>query len=187
VPFIARHARHGRDDVRRTLRLPLDQPLVLSSFGGYGVSGFDATALDCLSAYGVVITHRDASDELTGAPAGVHQLSESRLYGTGLRYEDLVAACDVVATKPGYGIVAECIANETAVLYTSRGHFVEYDVLVDAMPRYLTCGFIGHGDLFAGRWRAALDRVTASPPPPERPPTNGADVIAEMIDRRFSR
>ena len=90
VPFIARHARHGRDEVRRTLGLPLDRPLVLSSFGGYGVSGFDATALDCLASYGVVITHRDESDELKDAPAGVHQLSESRLYGSGLRYEDLV-------------------------------------------------------------------------------------------------
>ena len=133
-----------------------------------------------------MITHRDASDEMRGAPAGVHQLSESRLYGTGLRYEDLVAACDIVATKPGYGIIAECIANDTAMLYTSRGHFVEYDVLVEAMPKYLQCGFIDHDDLFAGRWRAALDRVTSSPPPPERPATNGADVIAEMIDRRLS-
>jgi L-arabinokinase len=188
VPFIARHARHalhGRDEVRRTLGLPLDRPLVLSSFGGYGVSGFDPAALDCLAAYGVVITHRDASDELKDAPGGVHQLSEARLYGTGLRYEDLVAACDIVATKPGYGIVAECIANDTAVLYTSRGHFVEYDVLVNAMPKYLRCEFIEHADLFAGRWRVALDRVASSSPPPERPETNGAEIIAEMIDRRI--
>ena len=48
VPFIARHAHHPRDVVRRTLGLPLDRPLVLSSFGGYGVSGFDVSALDCL-------------------------------------------------------------------------------------------------------------------------------------------
>jgi L-arabinokinase len=184
VPFIARHARHPRDVVRRTLDLPLDRPLVLSSFGGYGVNGLDVTALDCLAAYGVVITHRDASDETTGAPAGVHQVSESRLYDSGLRYEDLVAASDIVATKPGYGIVAECIANETAVLYTSRGHFVEYDVLVEAMPKYLRCGFIDHEDLFAGRWRTALDRIASSPLPPERPLTNGADVVAVLIDER---
>ena len=54
-PFIARHARHGRDEVRRTLGLPLDRPLVLSSFGGYGVSGFDVAALDCLD----VVRRRD--------------------------------------------------------------------------------------------------------------------------------
>ena len=187
VPFIARHAHHPRDVVRRTLGLPLNQPLVLSSFGGYGVRGFDAGALDCLASYGVVITHRDDSDLINGAPAGVHQLSEARLYESGLRYEDLVAASDIVATKPGYGIIAECIANETAVLYTSRGRFVEYDVLVEAMPKYLRCRFIDHDDLFAGRWRTALDQLLAEPEPPERPATNGAETIAEMIDQRIGR
>jgi len=186
VPFIARHARHSRDEVRRTLNLPLDRPLVLSSFGGYGVSGFDAAALDCLDTYGVVVTHRDTDDEIDNAPAGVVQVSESRLYGSGLRYEDLVAACDIVATKPGYGIIAECIANQTAVLYTSRGHFIEYDVLVAEMPRFLRCAFIDHAALFAGRWQTALDRIMASPPPPEQPATNGAEVIAGMIDERFA-
>ena len=185
VPFIARHAHQPRDVVRRTLGLPLDRPVVLSSFGGYGIIGFDVTALDCLASYGVVITHRDETDEVAGAPAGVHQISESRLYGNGLRYEDLVAASDIVATKPGYGILAECIANETGILYTSRGNFVEYDALVEAMPRYVRHGFIEHPDLFAGRWRSALDRIMGSPPPPERPETNGAEVIAEMIDRRI--
>jgi hypothetical protein len=183
VPFIARHARHSRDEVRRTLNLPVDRPLVLSSFGGYGVSGFNAAALDCLDTYGVVFTHRD-EDEIANAPAGVFQVSESRLYGSGLRYEDLVAASDIVATKPGYGIIAECIANKTAVLYTSRGHFIEYDVLVAEMPRYLRCAFIDHAALFAGRWQTALDRIMASPPPSEQPPTNGAEVIAGMIDER---
>ncbi len=117
---------------------------MLSSFGGYGVSGFDVSRLDCLRAYGVVLTHRGDEDALPSPPAGVYQLSESALYGSGLRYEDLVAAVDVVATKPGYGIVSECIANETAILYTSRGQFVEYEVLVAEMPRYLRCSFIEH-------------------------------------------
>ena len=187
IPFIARHAPHPRDAVRRALALPLDTPLVLSSFGGYGISGFDAAALDCLATYAIVLTHRDEDDEIAGAPAGVYQIGESRLYGSGFRYEDLVAAADIVATKPGYGILAECIANDTAVLYTSRGHFVEYDVLVADMPKYLRCAFIDHEDLLAGRWRVALDRVMSSPAPPEHPATNGADVVAEMIDHKISR
>jgi hypothetical protein len=88
---------------------------------------------------------------------------------------------DVVLTKPGYGIISECIANDTAMLYTSRGNFVEYDVLVREMPRYLRCAFIGHDDLFAGRWQDALDRVRAMPPPPERPATDGAATAASWI------
>jgi len=187
LPFVARHARHTCEAVRRTLGLPVNRRLILSSFGGYGVSGLDATRLDCLDEYGVVITHRDAADAAARVPAGVHQISEAALYGSGLRYEDLVAACDIVATKPGYGIIAECIANGAAILYTSRGRFAEYDVLVAEMPKYTRCAFIDHEQLFAGRWRHALDRIEFAPSPPERPATNGADVAAQMISDRVSR
>ena len=96
----------------------------------------------------------------------------------------------IPATRTSYS--AKCprevysIANETAMLYTSRGHFAEYDVLVAGMPRYLRSRYIDQGALLAGRWRDALDAVHAMPPPPERPATNGADVIAAMITERLS-
>jgi hypothetical protein len=181
VPFVARHARYDRERVRETLDLPPDRMLVLSSFGGYGVNGLDVTRLDCLDDYGVVLTHRTVSDRID-APKGIHQVSEADLYGSGLHYEDLVAACDVVATKPGYGIIAECIANRTGILYTSRGRFVEYDVMVREMPRFLRCGHIDHDDLFSGRWRDALEGIVHAPPPPEAPRTDGAVVVAQRIN-----
>ena len=79
-------------------------------------------------------------------------MDESLIYAKGLHYQDLVGACEVVVTKPGYGIISECIANETAMLYTSRGHFLEYDVLVREMPRFVRCAFIDQESLLAGRW-----------------------------------
>ena len=82
------------------------------------------------------------------------------------RYEDLVRAVDVVVSKPGYGIISDCIANGTALLYTPRGRFAEYDVLVREMPRYLRCACIETEDLLAGRWREGLEAVMAAPPPP---------------------
>jgi hypothetical protein len=185
TPFVARHARHSREEVRRVLQLPADRPLVLSSFGGLGINGLDHTHLDCLDDYGVITTHRDSTDMAPQPPPNLFQLSEAGLYDSGLRYEDLVAACEVVATKPGYGIISEAIANDTAILYTSRGHFVEYDVLVREMPRYVRCSFIDHEALFAGQWRRALDAVVSSPPPPERPRTDGAGWIAEMLNSEF--
>jgi len=181
VPFVARHARHDRAHVRRTLGLPADRPLVLSSFGGYGVQGLDVARLDCLGECGVVLTPLDDGAVVTGAPPGVHQVTEARLYDSGLRYEDLVAACDVVATKPGYGIIAECVANRTAILYTSRGNFREYEVLVREMPRVLRCEYLDHEDLFAGRWQRALDRLLAGSAPPESPDTDGAGRVAALI------
>ena len=83
-------------------------------------------------------------------------------------------------TKPGYGIIAECVANDTAIVYTSRGHFVEYDVLVREMPRWLRCGFISNEDLLAGRWQAVLDETLALPAPPETIGVDGAERAAEI-------
>ena len=113
--------------------------------------------------------------------AGLHYLSEQRFSAGELQYEDLVRAADVVATKPGYGIFTEAMANETALLYTSRGHFVEYEVLVNAMPRYLRSQFIDREDLLAGNWGPALEKLLSSPPPPETPALNGAAVAADEI------
>ena len=180
MPFVARHAGHARDDVRSALELPGGMPLALFSFGGYGLDAFDPSLLDCLDLCHVAITDRDLPRGAT-VPPGVHVLAEDALYQAGFRYEDLVAAVDLVITKPGYGIIAECIANRTAVLYTSRGRFAEYDVLVREMPRYLQCGYIEPADLLSGRWRLPIAEVFASPAPPERPQTNGAEVIAERI------
>jgi len=178
VPCVARHATHDPAGTRARLGLPVQRPLALVSFGGYGVQDLDFAGLDCFDAWDLVITGRHRPE---GLPRGVHFFEEEHIYDAGLRYEDLVAAVDVVVTKPGYGIVSECIANGTAMVYTSRGHFAEYPVMVTEMPRYLRCAYLNQDALLAGRWRTALEAARGGAPPPERPRTDGADVIAGMI------
>ena len=82
---------------------------------------------------------------------------------------------------PGYGIVSECVANRTALLYTSRGRFIEYDLLVAEMPKLLRCRAITQIDLLAGRWDDAVHALLAQADPPERPRVDGAAVAAEEI------
>ena len=196
VPFIARRSARASDEVRARFGLPRSGTLVLASFGGYGLRDIDLGALARLQRYTVVVTANVQAarrgDDPRGQPvtrdgrepelpASVRFVDERAIYAAGYRYEDLVRAADVVATKPGYGIIAECIANDTALLYTSRGRFVEYDVMVREMPRYLRCGFISNEDLYAGAWETALDAVLAQPDPPERPRVDGAEVVARRV------
>ena len=195
LPFIARRSTREPAEIRARLGLPCDRPLALLSFGGYGLQRVDFGAVASLDGYTVVVTAdvtanrranevpSDAGDAALGS--NVRLVDEQALYGLGLRYEDLVAAVDVVLTKPGYGIIAECVANDTALVYTSRGHFVEYDVLVREMPRWLRCGFISNEDLLAGRWQRALDQTRALPAPPETIAVDGAERAAEIIVDRL--
>jgi UDP:flavonoid glycosyltransferase YjiC (YdhE family) len=162
VPMIARHATRSRDETRRLLAIPGDRPCVLASFGGYGV---------------------DLACEAIARREGLTILSPGASLPPPLRYPDLVAAADAVISKPGYGIVSECAANGTPLLYTSRGPFPEYDVFVAEMPRVLRCRFMPQDDLRAGRWRPHVDALLAQSPPPERAATDGAGIAAEHILR----
>lgn len=185
LPFIARRSRRDRDEVRRALGLPVDRRLALVSFGGYGVQHLDLHALADTPGYGIVMTATTVIDGVTlqsrGGLGALVPLDEPGMYARGFRYEDVVKAVDVVVTKPGYGIIAECAANGAAMLYTSRGHFVEYDVLVAGMPRCLRAHYVDHATLLAGRWSPALDALLAQPDPPERADVSGADVAAEIL------
>ena len=187
IPFIARHATRTKEEVCKALKLPSEKPIVLISFGGYGLPGLDTEQLGKFKKYTIVMTanvpmarsRKDAaSSERKGAFISVN---EEAMYDAGVRYEDLVGASEVVVSKPGYGIISECIANDAALLYTSRGHFPEYDVLVDEMPKYLRTAFISHDDLFACKWESAIDKLLAQPKIKKKPDTNGADAAADIL------
>ena len=160
IPFIARKSTRDPAEVRRALGVSGTRPVVLASFSAYGAD--------------LPIAPLQQSDRFT-------LLAPQRDPPGGLLYQDLVAAADVVVSKPGYGIVSECVANETALLYTSRGHFIEYDLFVAEMPKVLRCRYLSQEDLLAGRWADAIDALLAQPAPPERPRIDGADRAARAI------
>jgi L-arabinokinase len=182
VPLIARRSRRTRAENRRLLDLDDNRPVVLASFGGH------QTAID----YGRVASTNDVTLALTDYEARPVRETGSldgrlRCFTTealdvaDIRYEDLVAAADVVVTKPGYGIVSECIANQAALLYTSRGAFLENDVLIAGMKQVLRSRFISQDDLRSGRWEPSIRALLAEPVPPERMRSDGAEVVAAAI------
>jgi hypothetical protein len=160
IPLIARRSRRDRAETRRLLGIDGTRLAVLASFGGYGVD----------LPYGRV--------EQSGLMALAPDVPPP-----ALRYEDIVAAVDVVVSKPGYGIVSECVANGTPLLYTSRGRFAEYDVMLAEMPQMLRCRYIPREDLLAGRWRDGVEALLAQDEPPERPRVDGAAMAARAIQQ----
>ena len=187
IPFVARHSTKTREEVAKLLKLPTDKPFVLASFGGYGLPGLDTEMLSKFKKHTVLMASTGTISRARKETPTVERkgsfvsINEEAMYVAGVRYEDLVAAAEVLVTKPGYGIISEAIANDTAVLYTSRGHFPEYDVIVEEMPKYLRSAFISHDDLFAGKWETQLDKLRAQPKMKKKPETNGADVAAEIL------
>ncbi len=184
-------SRDTRADPRGGLQAPQDpfrQADRSASFGGFGLSGIDTDVLAKLKKYTVLMTAMTPLARVkkdtpaTERKGSLVTINEEAMYNNaGVRYEDLVGASEAVVTKPGYGIISECIANDSAVLYTPRGHFPEYDVLVDEMPKHLRSALINHDDLLAGKWEGALDKLLAQPKLKKKPETNGAEVAADIL------
>jgi hypothetical protein len=174
IPLIARRSRLTRAETRAKLDLD-DRPLVLWSFGGHGLPGFKPAVLGPLTEFCFLLTEPVASP-----PANVRSLDEPQLRRQGLGYEDLVAASDVIVTKPGYGIVTDAIAGRTRLVYTDRGDFPEYPILVAGMAEFLPAVHVTNEALLAGALTAALRQVSERdfPPPPR---LDGADVAAERL------
>lgn len=160
IPFIARRSQRDPGETRAALGVGDTRPVVVASFGAYGAD--------------LPVDRLLASDRFT-------LIDPRREPPPGFVYQDLVAAADVVVSKPGYGIVSECLANDSALLYTSRGRFIEYDLFVAEMPRVLRCRYISQEDLLAGRWADGVDALLAQPPPPEQPRIDGAEVAANHL------
>jgi L-arabinokinase len=174
VPLVARRPSVTRAEARRRLGLGL-APAALLSFGGLGLPGFEFSVLSKLRSF-QFLSEPTGSD----APPNVRVVSLADLAAHGLGYLDLVAAADVVVTKPGYGIVTDAIAGRTRMIYTERGDFPEYPVLVEGMTRWLPAVHVSNADLLAGRLRPALEAVLAAAFP-EPPRMDGAEVAARAL------
>jgi hypothetical protein len=174
IPLVARRPPVTREEARRRLGLG-PEPAALLSFGGLGLPGLDFQVLAGVRGFQFL-------SEPTGskAPSNLRVLSREDLAAQGLDYLGAVAAADVVITKPGYGIVSDAIACRTRMVYTERGDFPEYPILVRDMVRWLPAEYVSNADLLAGRVAPALEAVRARPFP-DPPPMDGATVAARVL------
>ncbi len=164
VGLVARRPRVERAEARRRLGLGAG-PAVLLSFGGIGLPGLSRGAVA-----------RDARLQFLFP----EDLPPARLAALGLDYPDAVGAVDVVVSKPGYGIVSDAIGAGTRLVYTERGDFPEYPIMVREMPRWLACVHVGNDDLRAGRIADPVLRVLDLPMP-SPPDLGGAERAAARV------
>ena len=94
---------------------------------------------------------------------------------------DLLNACDAAISKPGYGLVAEIIANQTRLLYTSRSDFVEYEVLVQGLKEYAVAKELSRVEFFAGSWQQPLEALLKQTSDWQRIELNGAEKAADEV------
>jgi len=68
---------------------------------------------------------------LDGLPSNVRQLA----FGA-VKHADLISSVDLVVSKPGYGIVTECLANQAHWCCIPRDGFAEDEVLIEGAEKF---------------------------------------------------
>ncbi len=103
----------------------------------------------------------------------IHPLDRDRV-----PYSDVLASMDGVVTKPGYGILSDCIVNGKPLIYADRSDFMEYAVLEAAVKNYLKHVHIPADMLYRGELEGALADLWAQPEPRNTLPRGGAAIAA---------
>jgi hypothetical protein len=82
---------------------------------------------------------------------------------TGMPFIDLLASCDALLTKVGYGGFVEAAAHGIPVLYVDRPDWPETPHLRDWLERHGNCGAIGEEELFNEEIGRRLEQLWALP------------------------
>lgn len=177
--FLARRAGRSRAGVQARLGLgPEDhRPRLLTALRGGvapgALSRAAASAPECLF---LSTAPRSGGDPPNVLPTGEYP---------ELSFDDLLQACDVVLSKPGWGILNDCVSQGKALLWTPRHGFREDAVSTAAAPRYLRIGSLSRREYEQGEWGPALRALLSQPPPPETARCDGAARAATLLSRRL--
>lgn len=108
----------------------------------------------------------------------------------GLDFTDLLASCDAVVTKPGYGTIAEAVCNGIPVLYALRGDWPEEPFLVHWLLKYGVALEITRTQFWNGDFEQELNALLALPPPRRHAASgvnDAAAVLAELMKTAIPR
>jgi hypothetical protein len=148
VGLMARPGRERRADLLRHLpRMARGKRLALVYVGGWGLP----IPYERVSAFGD--WHFFSLDAPPVLPANWSVVPRE-----ALDHPDIVASVDLVISKPGYGLAAECLSCGTPLLFPPRPAFAEYDALVAALSSWPGGILIPEEDFVELRWRSYLER-----------------------------
>jgi L-arabinokinase len=171
LPLLAGRGTACREKIAKATGADPEKEWILLSFTALNLNREALNRLSKLDAYELFTV-----EPLKWRNSNIHCLSHSLA-----SFVDILESCDTVISKPGFGIVSECIAADKPLIYSDRENFLEYPILVDAIERYCRQAFIPNSDLYSGNIERALGEIRKSSPPPETIERGGAEKAADLI------
>lgn len=173
IPLLAKPGEPDRTLIEKLTNADIHKKWVLLSFTTLELDALALARIAALDGYEFF-----SIDPLEWKDSQIHRIDRLMI-----SFSDILASVDTVVTKPGFGIVSECIANKKPIIYADRENFLEYPVLVEAIERYCRNAFIPATELYSGNLEDALKTVEDSPQPVETLPAGGAEIAAHAISK----
>lgn len=172
MPFVARRGKAS--GVKVSLGLRDDQRLILYTMGGVEQS--------------LSVRHWRVPDDTVWVLPDKLAIDEPWCIAQSdceFDYIDILAAADVLCTKPGYGSFTEACVNNTAVLYVRRHGWSEEAVLLEWLQQFDRSLCMSHEEFEKGDFRQAIDQLL-NHSMPSALPIWGNDMLARTLLEQLS-
>lgn len=177
LPLLTRPHAPVREPLARHTGASLQKRWILLSFT---TLDWDEQALDRVAAL-------DDYEFFTVLPLAWNRPNIRVVDRTAFSFGSVLASVDAVISKPGYGVVSECVVHGTPLIYADRTDFLEYPILVQAIERLLCNVHIPAQSLYDGELRPYLERIWTRPAPPEQMGREGDSLAARVITAVHTR
>ncbi|ADE12509.1 hypothetical protein [Sideroxydans lithotrophicus] len=174
VAPIAVTGNERRDELNRVLHLSKEEKLVLVSMGGI--------------ASRLPVEHWPRIDGVRWVVQNSWRAAHPDaivLESLPFSFGDLLASCDALLCKPGYGSFAEAACNGTPVLFVTREGWPEAPALVAWLQQHGVCREVSRDRMESGNiadeLQALWDTSPVVPPLPD-----GASQVADWLAHRLS-
>jgi UDP:flavonoid glycosyltransferase YjiC (YdhE family) len=116
------------------------------------------------------------------SPSGSPNRTNVRI-GPERTFASVLAGCDIVLSKLGYSLVADCIVAGKRIVYPPRSGFREDAILAAETGRHIPALLIPVDEYLSGEWSWALRAVSEMPPVVTELATGGAAECAHRLIR----
>jgi hypothetical protein len=150
VGHLVRKPRNGRMETLNSIGADAAKPQVLISFGGLGAQQLPLEAIGAMKQYQFHIMQDHNGD----TPDNLFRHDSKSVF-----HPDVVHAADLVLGKLGYGLVTECIAGCTPLLFVPRSGFLEHKIFEEELPKTLPIQALDEEEFFRGEWHEAIEAM----------------------------
>ena len=174
ISAIATRTEANHQGLRHALSASANERIVVIAFGGIRLTSLPWNRIEAMTGYRFIVPGP--------VPPGIQRIVSSE--ALPFRFQTIMASCDIILTKPGYGTIVEAVASGTRVVYVRRYNFADEDSLLAYLHRYGYGLELSIEDFLSGRWKQTLQAVMTVPAlHASAPAATGAAEAADILKR----